>query len=187
MKKIIVAISMVSLMTAGLVGCCRLTRPHEQLDVDREFDIPQSLVWRMYQAHNAARDHILRQNDTDSGQNFDGEGMTIIASFDSFPNQREAAAMRMFGGSVYALDGGGTNERIDCHNKETGRDFSIGFQTPFFGLLVDYVTMLPDGKVIFEMDYKIVVVDPVHNRMAVLAHGRHPVVGKEETSKFPCQ
>ena len=66
--------------------------------------------------------------------------------------------------------------------KETGRDFSIGFQTPFFSLLVGYVTMLPDGKVIFEMDYKIVVVDPVHNRMAVLAHGRHPVVEIEETS-----
>ena len=79
--------------------------------------------------------------------------------------------------SVYASDGGGLNERIDCHNKETDRDFSIGFQTPFFSLLVDYVTMLPDGKVIFEMDYKIVVVDPVHNRLAVLAHGRNPVVG----------
>ena len=89
--------------------------------------------------------------------------------------------------SVYASDGGGINERIDCRNKEAGWDFRIGFQTPFFSLLVDYVTMLPDGKIIFEMDRKVVVVDPVHNRMAVLAHGRHPVVEIEETSKFPCQ
>lgn len=86
--------------------------------------------------------------------------------------------------SVYASDGGGINERIDCRNKEAGWDFRIGFQTPFFSLLVDYVTMLPDGKVIFEMDRKVVVVDPVHNRMAVLAHGKHPVVEIEETSTF---
>ena len=36
--------------------------------------------------------------------------------------------------------------------------------------------MLPDGKVVFEMDDKVLVVDPRHNRMAVLARGKYPVV-----------
>ena len=36
--------------------------------------------------------------------------------------------------------------------------------------------MLPDGKVVFRLDNKqIVVVDPERNQMAVLARGRHPV------------
>ncbi len=33
----------------------------------------------------------------------DDDGITIVASFDSFPNQREAAAMRMFGGDIAAV------------------------------------------------------------------------------------
>lgn len=33
----------------------------------------------------------------------DDNGVTIIASFDSFPNRREAAAMRMFGGDIAAV------------------------------------------------------------------------------------
>ena len=49
-------------------------------------------------------------------------------------------------------------------------------QTPIVCWFIEDVTMLPDGKVVFRLDNKqIVVVDPERNQMAVLARGRHPV------------
>ena len=85
--------------------------------------------------------------------------------------------------SVYSTDGGGCNERIDCHNSKTGRNFSIGLQTPFCCLFIDDVTMLPDGKVVFKLDDLIVAADPECNRIAVLAHGKCPVAEKRECQK----
>ena len=91
MRKTITIISIGCLMAAGLSGCCWLTRPPKSLGMNRKCDIPPSLVWRMYQAHNTARDRILRQNDTDSGQNFDGEEMFGLLA-NGFTNAEEIAA-----------------------------------------------------------------------------------------------
>ena len=75
MKKIIVVMSIGCLMAAVLSGCCRLTRPRKPLNLDREFDIPPSLVWRMYQAHSAVRGRQLRENNAVYGKQFDVDEM----------------------------------------------------------------------------------------------------------------
>ena len=138
-----------------------------------DIDLPSGVVVR-YIAESGKG----RALDLQTGETVDADAEAIYnASLRDYPEEVRYAGETngIWAASVYSSDGGGINERIDCHNNE-GRDFSIGFITPFFGLLVDYVTMLPDGKVVFEMDDKVLVVDPVHNRMAVLAHGKNPVV-----------
>lgn len=84
---------------------------------------------------------------------------------------------RVWDADVISYDGGGFNETILCHNRQTGRDYRIGLQTPLLCWFIEDVTMLADGKVIFGLDSgEIVAADPERNQMAVLARGEHPVV-----------
>ena len=84
---------------------------------------------------------------------------------------------RVWDADVISHDGGGFNETILCRNRQTGRDYRIGLQTPLLCWYIEDVTMLADGKVVFGLDSgEIVVADPERNQMAVLAHGEHPAV-----------
>ena len=91
------------LVIAGLSGCCRLTRPQGPLGVDKEFDIPPSLVWRMYQAQNAARDRQLRKNNAVHGEHFDVDEMLGLFAH-GFTNAEEIAA-RPRGDMIFRYDG----------------------------------------------------------------------------------
>ena len=84
---------------------------------------------------------------------------------------------RVWDADIVSYDGGGFNETILCHNRQTGRDYRIGLQTPLLCWFIEDVTMLADGKVVFGIDSgEIVVADPERNQMAVLVRGEHPVV-----------
>lgn len=89
MKTVVMSIG--CLMAAVLSGCCRLTRPRKPLNLDREFDIPPSLVWRMYQAHSAVRGRQLRENNAVYGKQFDVDEMLGLFAH-GFTNAEEIAA-----------------------------------------------------------------------------------------------
>ena len=78
---------------------------------------------------------------------------------------------------IISYDGGGFNETVRCRNKQTGRIFNAGLQTPFDQWYLWGVTMFPDGKFIYELgNGQIVIADPERNKIAVLANGHNPVV-----------
>ena len=86
MKTTIIIIAIGCLIAVG----CK-TIPEGISYMDWGFDIPPSLVWRMYQAHNAVRDRQLRQDDANGGQNFDGEEMFGLF-VNGFTNAEEIVA-----------------------------------------------------------------------------------------------
>lgn len=84
---------------------------------------------------------------------------------------------RVWDAEIISYDGGGFNEEILCRNRQTGRDYKIGLQTPIACWFIEDVTMLADGKVVFRLDSgEIVVADPERNQIAFLARGKYPVV-----------
>lgn len=96
------AMSIGCLLVVCLSGCCMPTRPHEPMNVGRDFDIPPSLVWRMCQAQNMVRDRKLRESNAMGGQRIDANEMFGLFA-NGFTNAEEIAA-RPRGDMVFCDD-----------------------------------------------------------------------------------
>jgi hypothetical protein len=118
---------------------------------------------------------------SDGRTNYNGSERGSWGNFGKVPQLGEAGTNRW---EFWA--GFWPGEGLRGEDKETGAKAQLSFETPFAQWTVRNATQLPNDEVIFQLgEDQICIFDPNSKKVALLEHGRGPIVGLGEANDKP--